>query len=69
MLLFPFADARPVLDGCIDIAASAPDELTVQLGTVFGPDGIPVVIVVPTWGAVRRMKVKHDSRHFSALER
>jgi FAD/FMN-containing dehydrogenase len=49
MLLFPFADARPVLDGCIDIAASAPDELTVQLGTVFGPDGIPVVIVVPTW--------------------
>jgi len=49
MLLFPFAEARAVLEGCIDIMASAPEELTAQLGLVGGPDGAPVVMVVPTW--------------------
>ena len=39
MLLFPFAEARAVLEGCIDIMATAPEELTVQLGLVGGPDG------------------------------
>ena len=27
----------------------APEELTVQLGLVGGPDGVPLVVVVPTW--------------------
>jgi FAD/FMN-containing dehydrogenase len=49
MLLFPFAEARAVLEGCIGIMAAAPDELTVQLGLVGGPDGIPLAMVVPTW--------------------
>jgi FAD/FMN-containing dehydrogenase len=49
MLIYPFSEARAVLAGCADIAASAPEELTVQLGCVFGPDGAPVVMVVPTW--------------------
>jgi FAD/FMN-containing dehydrogenase len=49
MLLFPFNEARAVLEGCVDIAASAPDELTVQLGLVGGPDGTPLVMIVPTW--------------------
>jgi FAD/FMN-containing dehydrogenase len=49
MLLFPFNEARTVLEGCVDIAASAPDELTVQLGLVGGPDGTPLVMIVPTW--------------------
>ena len=49
MLLFPFAEARAVLEGCIDIMAAAPEELTVQLGLVGGPDGVPLVMVVPTW--------------------
>jgi FAD/FMN-containing dehydrogenase len=49
MLLFPFNEARAVLEGCVDIAASAPDELTVQLGLVGGPDGKPLVMVAPTW--------------------
>ena len=49
MLLFPFAEAKAVLEGCADIAASAPEELTAQLGVVAGPDGIPVVMIVPTW--------------------
>jgi hypothetical protein len=49
MLLFPFNEARAVLEGAVDIVASAPDELTVQLGLVGGPDGTPLVMIAPTW--------------------
>ncbi|MGY4368675.1 hypothetical protein ACVW1A_004740 [Bradyrhizobium sp. LB1.3] len=49
MLLFPFAEARAVLEGCIEIMAAAPEELTVQLGLVGAPDGSLLVMVVPTW--------------------
>jgi len=49
MLIYPFSEATAVLAGCADIAASAPEDLTVQLGCVFGPNGAPVVMVVPTW--------------------
>ena len=48
MLLFPFVEARAVLEGCIDIMAGAPEELTVQLGLVGGHDGVPLTVVVPT---------------------
>ena len=49
MLVYPFSEAKSVLEGCIDLAASMPEDLTVQLGFVVGPDGAPVVLVVPTW--------------------
>ena len=49
MLIYPFAEAKAVLEGCADILASAPEELTAQLGLVVGPDGTPVVMIVPTW--------------------
>ena len=49
MLGYPFAEAKAVIERCADIAASAPDGLTAQLGAVAGPDGAPVVLVVPTW--------------------
>jgi FAD/FMN-containing dehydrogenase len=49
MLLFPFAEAKAVLEGAAAIAASAPDELTVQLGILVGPDGSPMVMIAPTW--------------------
>ncbi|WP_424629758.1 FAD-binding oxidoreductase [Bradyrhizobium sp. SYSU BS000235] len=49
MLIFPFAEAESVLEGYAEITASAPDELTVQLAIAVGPDGVPVVIVAPTW--------------------
>lgn len=49
MLIYPFAEAKAVLRGCADIATYAPDELTAQLGLVVGPDGTPLVMVVPTW--------------------
>ena len=49
MLLFPFGEAKAILERCSDMMASAPQELTVQLGLVTGADGIPVVMIVPTW--------------------
>jgi FAD/FMN-containing dehydrogenase len=49
MLVYPFTEARTVLEGCAAIAASAPDELSIQLGFVAGADGEPVILIVPTW--------------------
>ena len=49
MLVYPFPEAKSVLERCADIAASMPEDLTVQVGIVAGPDGTPVVLVLPTW--------------------
>jgi FAD/FMN-containing dehydrogenase len=48
MLIYPFAQAKGVLERCAEIATFMPDELTVQIGVAIGPDG-PVVMIVPTW--------------------
>ena len=49
MLIYPFSEARAVLGRCADIAASSPEDLTVQVGCIGGPDGKPVVMILPTW--------------------
>jgi FAD/FMN-containing dehydrogenase len=49
LLVYPFAEAKGVLEGCAEIAASAPDGLTVQVGCLAGPDGAPVAFATPTW--------------------
>jgi Berberine and berberine like len=49
MLVYPFVEARAVLERYVEIAASLPEELTAQLGVVGGPDGTPAVLIVPTW--------------------
>ena len=49
LLVYPFSEARAVLRRCADIAASSPEDLTVEFGCVGGPDGKPVVMVHPTW--------------------
>jgi FAD/FMN-containing dehydrogenase len=49
LLLYPFSEAKAVLRRCADISASAPDELTVQLGLVADPSGTVVVMIIPTW--------------------
>lgn len=49
MLIYPFVEARAVLGRCIDVMTSMPEELTVQLVFVAGPDGTPVVLIMPTW--------------------
>jgi FAD/FMN-containing dehydrogenase len=40
-LIFPFAEAKTVLEGCADIAACAPEALTVQVFLIVSPDGTP----------------------------
>jgi FAD/FMN-containing dehydrogenase len=49
LLFYPFSEAKVVLERCAEIAASAPDDLTVQVGCVAGPDGAPMVFVWPSW--------------------
>jgi FAD/FMN-containing dehydrogenase len=49
VLIYPFSEAKTVLERCADIVSATPDDLTVQLGFVAGPDGKPVVLIVPTW--------------------
>jgi FAD/FMN-containing dehydrogenase len=49
LLVYPFEQASAVWRGAAEIAASAPDELTVQLGLLTGADGRPVAMVVPAW--------------------
>jgi len=48
ILIYPFAEAKAVLERCTEIETFLPDELTVQVGIAVGPDG-PVVMIVPTW--------------------
>jgi FAD/FMN-containing dehydrogenase len=64
MLLFPFTEAKAVLEGCVDITASAPEELTVQLVLVAGPDGAPVVMIVPTWCGLPEEGEAHLAQFF-----
>ena len=49
LLVYPFTEAKAILSSCAEIAASAPEESTFQVVSVVGPDGAPVVIIVPTW--------------------
>ena len=49
LLVYPFTEARAVLRRCADIAASSPEDLTVEFGCTGGPDGKPVVLVHPMW--------------------
>ena len=49
LLVYPIAEARAALRRCAEIAASSPEDLTVELACVGGRDGKPVVMVHPTW--------------------
>ncbi|MGY3618714.1 FAD-binding oxidoreductase [Bradyrhizobium sp. USDA 10063] len=49
MLVYPFSEARSVLERCSALMASAPEELTVQHTLIADPSGAVVVLIVPTW--------------------
>jgi hypothetical protein len=49
ILVYAASEAKAVLGRCAEIAASMPEELTVQVGFIAGPDGAPVVFITPTW--------------------
>ena len=49
VLVYPFSEAKAVLARCSMLAASMPDEFSVQVGIAGGPDGAFAVLVIPTW--------------------
>jgi FAD/FMN-containing dehydrogenase len=49
MLIYPFSEAKAVLERAADLAARMPEGLTFQLAIVAGANGARVVLVVPTW--------------------
>jgi FAD/FMN-containing dehydrogenase len=59
MLIYPFSEARTVLRRYVDAVPAMPDELTVQVGAVAGPDGVPVVMLVPTWSGRQGQADEH----------
>jgi FAD/FMN-containing dehydrogenase len=65
MLVYPFSEAKAVLERYADLAPSMPDELTVQLGLVAGAGGSPVVLIVPTWSG---LPGRGDARLATLLE-
>ncbi|NJQ02002.1 FAD-binding oxidoreductase [Streptomyces zingiberis] len=48
-ILYPIAQSADVLAGLAGMLQECPDELTVDVGFLPGPDGEPVVYVAPTW--------------------
>ncbi|WP_394846429.1 FAD-binding oxidoreductase [Pendulispora brunnea] len=48
-ILYSMAESRQVLRACAEFLDSAPDDLTVQIGLLAGPDGQPVLMIAPTW--------------------
>jgi Berberine and berberine like len=49
VLIYPMSEAKSVLIQAATLAASMPDELSVQLGIAAGPDGSFGVLVAPVW--------------------
>jgi FAD/FMN-containing dehydrogenase len=54
MVLYPFSEAKDVLEYCTEIVAASPEELTAQFGLMIGPNGAPVVLILPTWSGSAR---------------
>lgn len=49
VLIYPLSEAKSVLTRAATLAASMPDEFSVQLGMAAGPDGNFGVLVAPVW--------------------
>ena len=49
VLVYPFSEAPTIIARCAELSASASDALTVQVVLACGPDGAPIVLIVPTW--------------------
>jgi hypothetical protein len=59
MLVYPFSEAETVLRRYADVVSDMPEELTVQVGAVAGPDGVPIILLVPTWSGSQGEGDKH----------
>jgi FAD/FMN-containing dehydrogenase len=49
MIMFPWSEAELVLRGYAEVAASAPDDLTMLLCAICGPEGKPALFIAPAW--------------------
>jgi FAD/FMN-containing dehydrogenase len=49
LVLFPLTQGRTVLRGYRELIAEAPDDLTVMAGFFGGPDGRPLLFLLPAW--------------------
>jgi FAD/FMN-containing dehydrogenase len=49
VFVYPFAEAKSVLERWDVLMASMPEELTAQVVLIAGLDGTPAVMVAPTW--------------------
>ncbi|MDT5186524.1 MAG: hypothetical protein QOI29_4682 [Mycobacterium sp.] len=51
VIMYPWRQARDVFHAYNELARTMPDELTVQIGMVAGPDGHSVVYLAPVWSS------------------
>jgi FAD/FMN-containing dehydrogenase len=49
LLVYPFSEAKIVIERCAALATLAPEELTVQVGIGADPAGALMVLIIPTW--------------------
>jgi hypothetical protein len=49
LLVYPFSEAKIVIERCAALATLAPEELTVQVGIGADPTGALMVLIIPTW--------------------
>jgi FAD/FMN-containing dehydrogenase len=49
LLLYPFSEAKAVLESSAALAEAMPDSFSIQVGIAALPDGAPMVLVAPTW--------------------
>ncbi|HEY3468248.1 MAG TPA: FAD-binding oxidoreductase [Amycolatopsis sp.] len=49
LVLYPWQQARSVLERVHAIQQDSTDDLTIQVGAIAAPDGSPALLVLPTW--------------------
>ncbi|WP_024518003.1 FAD-binding oxidoreductase [Bradyrhizobium sp. Tv2a-2] len=52
VFVYPFSEARTVLEACNSLTATAPDELSVQIVAIADPSGTLVAMVIPIWSGL-----------------
>jgi hypothetical protein len=48
-IVYPWSEAEPVLNRYAVFAATMPDELGISVGMTSGPDGQPMLLLLPLW--------------------
>lgn len=61
-IVFPWSDGPGVLARLDEVLGQAPDELTIQPGVAWGPDGSPMVSLMPVWSGELAEGAQHIER-------